>query len=89
MMSNKTPKAVSHDVSQLLSHIFFQETQNSNPKKCSSESENRSHPTFFQKVVTKGSEVWWQGGRMKLEHEESRYFRSISLSKVQIIPIFF
>ena len=56
--------------------------------KCSSESENCSHPTFFQKVVIKGLEVQWQGRRMKMGHEEGRYFCSISLLKVQILPIF-
>ena len=62
------------------SHI--QETQNS--KKCLSESENCPHPIFFQKVIIKGSEVQQQGGRMKVGHEEGRYFCSISLSTVQI-----
>ena len=66
---------------------FVQETQNLNTKKCSSKSENSPQPTFFQKVVIKGSEVQWHGGRIKVGHVEGTFFCSISFSKIQIFPI--
>ena len=53
---------------------FVQETQNLNTKKCSSKSENSPQPTFFQKMVIKGSEVQWHGGRIKVGHEEGNFF---------------
>ena len=72
----------------MMFHNYFshiQETQNS--KKCLSESENCPHPIFFQKVVIKGSEIQWHGGRIKVGHVEGTFFCSISFSKIQIFPI--
>ena len=53
---------------------FVQDTQNLNTKKCSSKSENSPQPIFFQKMVIKGSEVQWHGGRIKVGHVEGNFF---------------